>query len=83
MQSIEIFLQSSVNGLSEPEDVLHNSVGVFHLAAHSGFAMLNVSLPVNGVVRNLGQPARPAVDAEFDCGKAGIVFDFIPFLNVV
>ena len=48
VQSIEIFLQSSVNGLSEPEDVLHNSVGVFHLAAHRGFAMLNVSLPVNG-----------------------------------
>ena len=81
MQSIEIFLQSSVNGLSEPEDVLHDSVGVFHLAAHSGFTMLNVSLPVNGVARNPGQPARSAIDAEFDCGKAGIMFDFIPFLK--
>ena len=50
MQSVEIFLQSSVNGLSEPEEVLHDSIGVLHLAAHRGFAMFNVSLPVNGVV---------------------------------
>ena len=54
---------------------------MFYLAAYSGFAMFNVSLPVNGVARNLGQAARPAVDAGFDCGKARIMFDFIPFLK--
>ena len=52
---------------------------MFHLAAHRGFAVFNVALPVNGVVRNPGQLARPAVDAEFDCGKPGVMFDFIPF----
>ena len=50
MQPIEIFSQPSVNRLSETEDILHDPVGVFYFAAYSGFAVLNIPLPVNGVV---------------------------------
>ena len=50
MQSVEIFSQPSVNCLSETEDILHDPVGVFHFAAYSGFAVLHIPLPVNGVV---------------------------------
>lgn len=81
MQSVEIFTQSSINCLSKTKDIFHDSVGVFHLAAYSGFAVFNVPLPVNGVVGNLGQPARTAVDAVFNCGKLWIIFDFFSFFK--
>ena len=52
---------------------------MLYFAAHSGFAILDVSLPVNGVVGNPGQPSRAAVDTVFDGGKMRVVFDLIPF----
>ena len=53
------------------------SVGMLHLAAYRGFAVLDVSLPVNGVVGNLGKSARTAVDTIFNGGKLWVIFDFI------
>lgn len=50
---------------------------MLHLAAYSGFAALNITLPVNSVAGNLGQPARTAVDAVFDGGKMRVLFDFL------
>ena len=54
---------------------------MLHLTAYSGFAVFNVSLPVNGVVGNLGQPTWTAVDSVFDGGKLRVMFDFIPFFQ--
>ncbi|WP_305131166.1 acyltransferase family protein [uncultured Oscillibacter sp.] len=61
--------RSTLNRLSEAKDILHNAVGVLHLAAYSGFAVFDGPLPVNGVVGNPGQPTRTAVDSIFDGGK--------------
>jgi hypothetical protein len=47
---LKFFAQPSVNGPSETEDILCDPIGVFRFAAYSGFVVLNMSFPVNGIV---------------------------------
>ncbi len=49
-QRYKIFSQTPVNGLSKTENVLHNPVGMLHLAAYGRFSVFNIPLPVNGIV---------------------------------
>ena len=54
-----------VNRFPETENILRNSVGMLHPTTYSGFAVFDVPLPANGVIGNLGQPPRTAVNAIF------------------
>lgn len=54
---------------------------MLHLATHSGFAVLNILFPVDGLVGNPEQPARPAVGAVFNSGKMRGFFDFFSFFQ--
>lgn len=81
MQSVEVFLQPPVDDLPESKDVLYDAVRMLHLTAYGGFAAFNIPFPVNGIVGDFGQTARPAVDPVFDGRKVRVLFDFIPALD--
>ena len=45
---------------------LDDSERVLHFASYRGLSVFNISFPINGVVRYMGQLARTAVDTEID-----------------
>ena len=62
------FIESTIHRFLIAKLTLDDPKRVFHLTAHRGLAVLNISFPVNGVVRNMWQLSGAAVDAVVNAG---------------
>ena len=54
---------------------------MLHFAASRGFAVFDIVIPVNGVVRNLRERSRPAVDAVFNGEQVLVALNFLSLFN--
>ena len=54
---------------------------MLYFAAHRGFAVFNITLPVNRVVADPGKTAGAAVNAEVNVGKMLVVCNFRTLLD--
>ena len=66
IQPVFVFHQAPVSGFRVAELAFDDTKNVLHFASHRGFAMFDETLPINGVVGNLGQAVRTAIDAVVD-----------------
>ena len=66
VQSVLIFHQSAIHRFLITELTLDDPERVLYFAAHRGFAVFNITLPVNRVVADLGKAAGAAVNAEIN-----------------
>lgn len=66
VQTVLVLLQSPIHRFLVAELALDDSECVLHFAPNRGFAIFNVSFPVDGVVRYMRQFARTAVDAKIN-----------------
>ena len=66
VQSVLVFLQTTIHGFPVAELTLDDPECVLYFAAHRGFAVFNITLPVNRVVADPGKSAGAAVNAEIN-----------------
>ena len=66
VQSVLVFLQTTLHGFLVAELTLDDPERVLYFAAHRGFAVFNITLPVNRVVTDPGKTAGAAVNAEIN-----------------
>ena len=66
VQSVLVFLQTTIHGFPVAELTLDDPERVLYFAAHRGFAVFNITLPVNRVVTDPGKTAGAAVNAEIN-----------------
>lgn len=66
VQSVLVFLQTAIHGFPVAELTLDDPERVLYFAAHRGFAVFNITLPVNRVVTDPGKTAGAAVNAEIN-----------------
>ena len=66
VQPILVFPQSAIHGFPVAELTLDDPERVLYFAAHRGFAVFNITLPVNRVVTGPGKTAGAAVNAEIN-----------------
>ena len=66
VQSVLVFLQTTIHGFPVAELTLDDPECVLYFAAHRGFAVFNITLPVNRVVTDPGKTAGAAVNAEIN-----------------
>ena len=66
IQSVLVFLQTTIHGLLVAELTLDDPERMLYFAAHRGFAVFNITLPVNSVVADPGKAAGAAVNAEIN-----------------
>ena len=66
VQPILVFPQSAIHGFPVAELTLDDPERVLYFAAHRGFAVFNITLPVNRVVADPGKTAGAAVNAEIN-----------------
>ena len=66
VQSVLVFLQTTIHGFPVAELTLDDPKRVLYFAAHRGFAVFNITLPVNRVVTDPGKTAGAAVNAEIN-----------------
>ena len=66
VQSVLVFLQTTIHGFLVAELTLDDPERVLYFAAHRGFAVFNITLPVNRVVTDPGKTAGAAVNAEIN-----------------
>ena len=66
VQSVLVFLQTAIHCFLIAELTLDNPERVLYFAAHRGFAVFNITLPVNSVVADPGKAAGAAVNAEIN-----------------
>lgn len=66
VQSVLVFLQTTIHGFPVAELTLDDPECVLYFAAHRGFAVFNITLPVNRVVADPGKTAGAAVNAEIN-----------------
>ena len=58
VQSVLVFLQTTIHGFPVAELTLDDPECVLYFAAHRGFAVFHAAFPVDGVVANLGRTAQ-------------------------
>ena len=63
VQSVLVFLQTTIHGFLVAKLTLDDPERVLYFAAHRGFAVFNITLPVNRVVADPGKTAGAAVNA--------------------
>ena len=68
VQTILVFLQAAIRRLFIAELTLNNSKRVLHLTAHRGLSVLNISFPINCVIRHMRQFSGAEVNAVVDGG---------------
>lgn len=66
VQSVLVLPQSAIHGFLVAELTLDDPERVLYFAAHRGFAVFNITLPVNRVVTDPGKSARAAVNTEIN-----------------
>lgn len=66
VQSVLVFLQTTIHGFPVAELTLDDPECVLYFAAHRGFAVFNIMLPVNRVVADPGRTAGVAVNTEIN-----------------
>ena len=66
VQSVLVFLQTTIHGFFVAELTLDDPECVLYFAAHRGFAVFNITLPVNRVVADPWKTAGAAVNAEIN-----------------
>ena len=66
VQSVLVFLQTAIHGFLVTELTLDDPERVLYFAAHRGFAVFNITLPVNRVVADPRKTAGAAVNAEIN-----------------
>ena len=66
VQSVLIFLQTTIHGFLIAELTFDDTERVLYFAAHCGFAVFNITLPVNRVVTDPGKTAGAAVNTEIN-----------------
>ena len=66
VQSVLILHQSAIHRFLITELTLDDPERVLYFAAHRGFAVFNITLPVNRVVADPGKTAGAAVNAEIN-----------------
>lgn len=50
IQAIQVFAQYPVNCFPETKDVFYDAVRMLHFTANRGFLVLNLSIPIDGIV---------------------------------
>ena len=66
VQSVLVFLQTTIHGFPVAELTLDDPERVLYFAAHRGFAVFNITRPANRVVADPGKTAGTAVHAEIN-----------------
>ena len=66
VQSVLVFLQTTIHGFPVAELTLDDPEHVLNFAAHRGLAVFDITLPVNRVVTDPGKTAGTAVNAEIN-----------------
>ena len=66
VQPILVLPQSAIHGFLVAELTLDDPERVLYFAAHRGFAVFNITLPVNRVVTDTGKTAGAAVNTEIN-----------------
>ena len=66
VQSVLVFLQTTIHGFPVAELTLDDPERVLYFAAHRGLAVFDITLPVNRVVTDPGKTAGTAVNAEIN-----------------
>ena len=66
VQPILVLPQSAIHGFPVAELTLDDPERVLYFAAHRGFAVFNITLPVNCVVADPGKTAGAAVNTEIN-----------------
>lgn len=69
VQTILVSLQSTISRFPISKLTLNNSKCVLYLTAHRGLAVLNISLPVDCIIRNVRQFPGTAVNTVVNTGK--------------
>ena len=73
VQAVLVFLQTTIHGFPVAELTLYEPELVLHFAVYCGFAMFNITLPVNRVVADPGKTAGAPINVEFNFSKMLIV----------
>ena len=73
VQSVLIFHQSAIHRFLITELTLDDPERVLYFAAHRGFAVFNITLPVNRVVTDPGKTAGAAVNSVVSSGTASVM----------
>ena len=66
VQSVLVFLQTTIHGFLIAELTLDDPERVLYFAAHRGFAVFNITLPVNRVGTDPGKSVGAAVNTEIN-----------------
>ena len=66
VQSVLVFLQTTIHGVLVAGLTLDDPECVLYFAAHRGFAVCNITVPVNSIVTETGETAGAAVNTEIN-----------------
>ena len=76
IQPIRIFHQSAIHRFLVAELTLDDSECVLYFATHRGFAVFDVTFPVNRIVADLGETTGAAIDSKTNLRKMLVVHNF-------
>ena len=66
VQSVLVFLQTTIHGFLVAKLTLDDPERVLYFAGHRGFAVFNITIPVNLIVTDPGKTAGAAVHTEIN-----------------